>query len=451
MVIKKSYTFPTMLSARIGLFWILVLAGLISWFVISNYAEDAQRPFHFGLDLIGGTQLIYEADTSTLPQEDVPEAMRALRDVIERRVNVFGVGEPLVQTEKASALSGGTSTERLIVELPGVNAIEEAVAQIGKTPVLEFKLVTNEVATATEERYAETGLTGRFVADAALVFANGTGQGIPNEPTVHVNFNDEGKALFGTITKEHVGRQLAIFLDGVSISEPVIREPIEGGTAVISGNFTPEEARELVRNLNIGALPVPVVLASTNTVGATLGAETLKKGAIAGAIGMGAIMVFLVLVYRLPGLFASFALLFYLLVNLSLYQLIPVTLTASGIAGFILSLGMAVDANILIFERMRDELRTGKGLTDAITEGFARAWLPIRDGNLTGLLSAAVLYWIGTSSVQGFAFTLAIGICVSMFSALTVTRVLMLSLGAHESSSLTRLLFRIPPQKTTTV
>ncbi len=433
-----------MLSARIGLVWVVVTAGLVGWFVFTNSASNAKMPFHFGLDLVGGTQLVYEADTSALSPGDVPEAMRALRDVIERRVNVFGVGEPLVQTEKASVLSGGTSTERLIVELPGVTQIDDAVEQIGKTPLLEFKLVRNETATSTEERYGDTGLSGRYVADAQLVFANSTGGPISNEPTVHVNFNDEGKALFGTITKENVGKQIAIFLDGKSISEPVVREPIEGGTAVISGNFTPEEARELVRNLNIGALPVPVVLVSTDTVGATLGAETLKKGVRAGLIGFGAIVVFLVLVYRLPGLFASLALIFYLFVNLSLYQLIPVTLTASGIAGFILSLGMAVDANILIFERMRDELRMGKGLTEAISEGFSRAWLPIRDGNITGLLSAAVLYWIGTSSVQGFAFTLAIGICVSMFSALVVTRVLMLFLGARETSALTRFLFRVP-------
>jgi protein-export membrane protein SecD len=410
---------------------ILLLSGVaVGWWLFAAQDNPEGKHFKFGLDLVGGSHLVYEADTNTLDPAEVGEAMSALRDVIERRTNLFGVSEPLVQVEKASVFSESDKTERLIVELPGVTDLNEAVAIIGATPQLEFKLVGEPVGTSTDANFVETGLTGRYLSRARLEFSGSQGQiGVVNEPLVMVDFNDEGKQLFADITSANVGKQVAIFLDGALISSPVVREAITGGTAVISGGFTPEEAKELVRNLNIGALPVPIHLASTESVGASLGMETLDKGVMAGLYGIGIVMLFLIGWYRLPGFIAALALVLYLVLNLAVYLIIPVTITAAGLAGFILSSGMAVDANILIFERMKDELRRGKGVREAAREGVARAWLPIRDGNLTGILSAIVLFWFGTASVEGFALTLTIGILISMFSAIVVTRLFLLAVA----------------------
>lgn len=423
--------------------FVLVTAFLGWWIYTSQTGGAEERKFRFGLDLVGGSHLVYEADTSHLDPMEIDEAMMALRDVIETRTNLFGVSEPLVQVEKASALSESDKTERLIVELPGVTDLEEAVRMIGATPQLDFKLVGDPVGTSTEVTYVETGLTGRYLTKARLEFSGTqSGTGFSNEPLVMVDFNEEGKQLFAELTRNNVGRNLAIFLDGGEPkSAPVIREPITGGTAVISGDFTAEEARELVRNLNIGALPVPITLASTESVGASLGLETLQKGVLAGLWGIGIVMLFLAVWYRVPGVLASLALVFYLTLNLAVYLLIPVTITAAGLAGLILSTGMAVDANILIFERMKDELRRGAGVRNAIREGVARAWLPIRDGNLTGILSAVVLFWFGTASVEGFALTLMIGIFISMFTAIVVTRTFLLAVAVDSEKSWYRKMF----------
>lgn len=427
-----------MLSTRFGAL-ILVVAGiLIGYFIYANQQPGARFPFVFGLDLIGGTQLTYDADTSSLPRQEVPEAMRALRDVIERRVNLFGVSEPLVQSETASVFSQATTSERLIVELPGITDINQAIALIGETPVLEFKLVKNAAASSSEERYSVTGLTGRYLTKAQLEFS--APQAGVAESIVVLTFNEEGKALFGQITREHVGEQLAIFLDGEVLSEPVVREAIEGGQATISGNFTPEEARELVRNLNIGALPVPITLASSQTVGATLGGETLEKGIKAGLVGLALVSIFMVLWYRLPGLISVIALLIYVLISFAIFKLIPVTLSASGIAGFILSIGMAVDANVLIFERIKEELRKGEDVHEAVRVGFSRAWPAIRDGHLTMIISSTVLFWLGTSLVQGFALVFGLGVVTSLFSAVSVSRVLLLAVVPKESTRLWRVL-----------
>jgi len=410
---------------------ILLLCGVgIAWHVYSSEQDVDGRHFKYGLDLIGGSHLVYEADTSRLEQYEVDEAMSALRDVIERRTNLFGVAEPLVQVEKASVLSESDKTERLIVELPGITDLNEAIALIGATPSLEFKLVGEPVGTSTEPLYVETGLTGRYLTKARLEFS-GTqgGMGFANEPLVMVDFNAEGKEMFANITGENVGRQLAIFLDGQLISDPVIREAIRGGTAVIIGWFDSNEAKELVRNLNIGALPVPIELASTQTVGATLGAEILEKGVRAGMVGLVIVFVFMLVWYRLPGLVATLALAIYLSLMLAIFKLIPVTITAAGIAGFLLSIGMAVDANILIFERLKEELKKGSAYADAVKDGFARAWPPIRDGNFTSLISATILFWFGTSIVQGFALVFGLGILASMFTAITVTRTFLLALA----------------------
>lgn len=399
-------------------------------------------PFVLGLDLNGGTELVYKADVSQVAPTDIDNSMDVLREVIERRVNIYGVSEPIIQVEKASALAG-RSDHRLIVELPGVTDIDKAIELIGKTPLLEFKLVEPvrpDVGTVADSEpdfnFVPTGLTGRYVERAQVEFNPNTG-----EPSVALTFNAEGDALFAKITRENVGKPMAIFLDNEMKSAPVIREEITGGKAQISGGFTPQEAKRLVNDLNYGALPVPIELVGTQVVGAYLGASALRAGVAAGVWGFLAIVLFLVLWYRLPGVVASLALVVYIIISLALFKLIPVTLTAAGIAGFILSIGMAVDANILIFERTKEELARGRKLSDAMHEGFNRAWLSIRDSNISSIITAIVLYWIGTSAVKGFAFTLGIGVVVSMFTAITVSRTFLYAIGLKHESKLSHFLF----------
>jgi protein-export membrane protein SecD len=434
---------------------VLVLGAAIGFFVYGNIVnENAKNPFKLGLDLAGGAHLIYEADTTGVNPEEVPELMSVLRDVIERRVNVFGVSEPIVQVEQSSFVTDEVK-QRLVVELPGVTDVDQAIAEIGKTPLLEFKLVDEQSLAAQNalenlgdsiedveavisnimingeeagDPYIDTGLTGRYLKSAALEFAGQNSGGLSNEPIVSIQFDDTGAELFEEITRDNVGEALAIFLDGELLSAPRINEAIVGGTAIISGGFDPEEARALAQNLNFGALPVPIELQSTQTIGASLGAEVLDKGVSAALIGIALVILFMIFWYRLPGLVAGVALAVYVVAMLALFQLIPVTLTAAGLAGFILSIGMAVDANVLVFERMKEEYRTGKNSREAARIGFARAWSAIRDGNVTSILSAIILFWFGTSIVKGFALVFGLGVLVSMLTALSVTRTLLLSL-----------------------
>lgn len=664
---KKLFT-----TARAKVWWLIVLilavallAGFldypgyydkgVNWLrktVGINLPEFYKLPFRLGLDLQGGTHLIYEADTSAIPSGDRDNALEGARDVIERRVNAFGVAEPVVQTTQAG------DSYRVIVELAGVKDVSQAIKMIGETPLLEFKeqadastqelsaeqqkemndfnaaakkkanealkkvkakdadfaalakeysddTATKDVggdlgfvtkAGAYSDIYAEAAklkvdqVSGLIETDAAiniikvtaaqdttevkanhllicwndaqgctselskedarakidelkaratpenfvdLVKANSTepgasesggdlgwfGKGMmvkpfedavfpmkvgeisdvietqfgyhliyktderpvkeyrvsrilvnkktkeeilppssqwqytgltgkqlvkaqvqfdpnTNAPEVGLEFNDEGKKLFGEITERNVGKPLAIFLDGQAIVDangdgviskdevyaPRIQEPIKDGKAVISGNLDVTEAKLIVQRLNAGALPVPINLISQETIGATLGQESVTKSLLAGLIGFLAVVIFMILYYRLPGFLAALALLFYAALVLALFKLIPVTLTLAGIAGFILSVGMAVDANVLIFERMKEELRLGKPLSSAIDEGFRRAWPSIRDGNLTTLISCFVLFWFSTSMIKGFALTLSVGVILSMISALTITR-----------------------------
>ena len=447
---------------------VLAIAGLAFWVYQNAVQPESEKPFKLGLDLAGGSHLVYEADVSNIDAAEVPELMSVLRDVIERRVNVFGVSEPIVQVESSSFVTD-EPIERLVVELPGVSDVSEAVAEIGRTPLLEFKLYDEELAaqqetlrnlqslgesaTATGGRaeignvkidgeaiseelpFSDTGLTGRYLETAALEFAGGQSGQLSNEPLVSVRFTPEGADLFAKITRNNVNKQLGIFLDGELLSAPNINEPITGGTAIISGGFTAEEARALAQNLSFGALPVPIELKSTQTVGASLGAEVLGKGMQAGVYGLGMVLLFMLLWYRLPGLVAGVSLLSYVTIMLALFQLIPVTLTAAGLAGFVLSLGMAVDANVLVFERMKEEYTRGVSSREAATIGFARAWSAIRDGNITSLLSAIILFWFGTSLVKGFALVFGIGVIMSMLTALVVTRTLLLTLPDTKKSS----------------
>lgn len=389
-----------------------------------NFLPKINVPYRLGLDLEGGTHLVYKADLSKIEKGNYKEAMAGVRDVIERRVNMFGVAEPVVQVEKAG------SQWRLIVELAGVKDISEAVKMIGRTPYLDFRLENPQVdkeklqeelkqgkEVSLEKLFIKTKLDGRYLKGAQLTFDRNTQQ-----PQVSLEFNEKGAEIFSKITSQNVGKMLAIFLDGKPISTPTIKEKITQGKAVISGNFTIDEAKKLVRRLNAGALPVPITLISQRTVGASLGEEMLTHSINAAFWGILALLIFLIAYYRLPGVAACVALAVYGSMVLAIFKLIPVTLTLSGIAGFILSLGMAVDANVLIFERLKEELAGGQDLDFAIDEGFKRAWPSIRDGNVSTLITAGILYWIGVGFVQGFALTLGIGVAVSMFTAVFFTR-----------------------------
>ncbi len=426
---------------------ILIAAAAIGFFVYTTTGNAGRFDFKLGLDLSGGSHLVYTVDTTKVAAADLPDALVALTQVIERRVNAFGVGEPVVQLEQGGVVGGGA--HRLVVELPGITDVNEAIKQIGETPVLEFKLVkqgqeTNLVGTDNQPNpaaFEETGLTGKYLKRAALQFGNGSSQGV-QQPVVRVDFNSEGTKLFGDITSKNVGRQLAIFLDGALLSAPVIQDKITDGTAIISGNFTATAARDMVRNLNLGALPLPIALESTQTIGATLGQEALHAGLYAGIVGFIVLSLFMVLWYRLPGLVSVLSLFIYVVLMLALFKLIPVVLTAAGIAGFILSVGLAVDANVLIAERMKEELAAGKSPREAIREGFARAWLAIRDSNIAHIIAAVILFWFATSLIKGFALVFGLGVLVSMLSAITISRTFLLALGLNTDSSVGRFLMR---------
>lgn len=423
-----------MLKYRLSAVTILILGALLGWYVYSSQM-DGSRPFRLGLDLSGGTQLLYKADTSAIPPATQEESLNALRETIERRVNLFGVGEPIVQREKGSSVAG-EGEERLIIELPGITDANEAIRMIGETPVLEFKMLEGDMPAGAsldgldplilDALFGEALLTGRNVQRAELQFGNG---GPVNEPVVVLHFDSEGTKIFAETTKNNVGKNFGIFLDGKLISMPVINEEIPGGTAVISGNFTAEGARELVRNLNFGALPVPIELVSTQTVSGTLGDLAVRDGILAGLYGLAAVAIFMIIWYRAPGFLAVLALCLYVVLSLAVFKLIPVTLTAAGIAAFILSIGMAVDANVLIFARMREELAKGKSLHDAIHDGFSRAWLSIRDSNISSIITAIILFWFGTSIIKGFALVFGLGVVISMLTSITISRTLLLAIG----------------------
>lgn len=440
---------------------LLILLGVIVGYalILSGTKQEPKLPFQLGLDLSGGSYLVYEADVSALQGEGVDDSLDALRDVIERRVNLFGVSEPRVSIEKSS-LAEESVQNRLVVELPGITDIDEAIKQIGQTPLLEFKIENPEfdvlayqsaiteyaqgdhsdsvVATIKtgEHRYLDTDLTGRYLKRSSVIFPQSGGV----TPQIQVEFDATGSEIFAELTSAHIGETIAIYLDGTPISTPVVQTGITGGTAVITGNFTPAEAKQLSGRLNSGALPVPIHLISTQTIGPSLGAGAVDAGVMAGIIGMILIAVFLILWYRLPGLFAVISLLIYSAVILMLFKLIPVTLTSAGIAGFILSLGIAVDANVLIFERVKEELRAGQTVHDAVREGFSRAWPSIRDANISSLISAVILFWFGTSLIQGFALTFGLGVLVSMLTAITVTRILLMAISGHGNSPALRFL-----------
>lgn len=429
------------------LLWLVLPYGPnINWGVLGIKPGDGQTEsdlikridFRLGLDLRGGAELRYHADLSTIGPAEHRNSMEGIRDVIERRINALGVSEPVIQVQ---------GTDQLVVQLPGVANPEDAIKAIGKTPTLMFLAESAEPAVTpqltdesgnpitstitdengnpidlnalTQPQFEPTELTGRNLKSAQVSFS----QSGLMEPQVQLVFDDEGARIFEQLTGDNIGKRLAIEIDGVIISAPTVQDKIIGGQAVISGSFTVDEAKELARNLNAGALPVPVELVEQRSVGPSLGRIYVEKSIVAGFIGFLVVALFMILFYRLPGLLAVAALASYVIFSLFIFKIIPVTLTLAGIAGFVISMGMAVDANVLIFERFKEELRKKQELTVAQEEGFRGAWSSIRDSNISTLMSCLILYIFGTSFVRGFALTLGIGIVMSMLSAITITRV----------------------------
>ena len=387
---------------------IAILAGLVDWPTGPNLRIGKifrEIKIHEGLDLKGGTRLVYALDLSGVDQKDQPDAISSVKDVIDRRVNSLGVTEPNIYSTTIG------DTKAIAVELPGVTDVNEAINLIGKTAQLKFQEQDES------SQWVETGLTGAHLKRADVEFNPQTG-----DPEVALTFDDEGKTMFADITKGNLQKPVAILLDNEIISAPTVQSEIKDGKAVITGKFSVEEAKNLAKLLNAGALPVPISIIEQRSIGATLGDESVKRSLAAGLVGLVLLALFMIIYYRIPGFLATVALFIYTLIVLALFKLIPVTLTLAGIAGFILSIGMAVDANILIFERMKEEIRDGKTLALAVDTGFSRAWSSIRDSNISSLITCLILYIFTTSLVRGFALTLAIGILVSMFTAIVVTR-----------------------------
>lgn len=540
-------TFRQKMQLKIfGIVLLGVCSGVLAYpqsiiFFDPLYQKVNQLKVSLGLDLQGGVHLEYNADVSTIPADQRIDAIAAVQSVVERRVNAFGVGEPLVQTAQSD------DTYRIIVELPGVKDIEEAKGVIKETPLLEFKeerpeddpevmgmleqfnaptlekakevlekaksgedfstlakefsqdpgskenggdldfvkkgsfvpefenvvfdetleigivypdlvesafgwhiIKIEERRGEGEERevrarhilfgkitreaipdfqYQETGLTGRYLEKASVDFGGGYGLG---EPTVILKFNEEGTQLFKEITERNIGKSLAIFIDGEIETAPTVQDAIPSGEATITGQYTLEQAQALKSRLDEGALPVPLELVGQQSIEASLGQEELSKSLKAGAVGILAVMLYMIFYYRLFGVIASIAILIYAFMLISIFKISsfpgwdwPITLTLSGIAGFILSIGMAVDANVLIFERIKEELRYGKYIENAVREGFRRAWTSIVDGNVSTLLTAIILIWFGTGFVQGFATILFIGVSLSMFTAVVIVRIIL--------------------------
>ena len=377
-----------------------------------------------GLDLRGGSHLVFQTDTSQIDAADLEDALQSTRDIIEQRVNLFGISEPEVRTIKSG------DVHRISVDLPGVYDVAGASRLIGQTAQLHFREEVDDLspdasASAVFNRLTgETGLTGKDVEKARVDFNSNDGT-----PQVALEFTPVGAKLFAEITKRNVGKPVGIFLDEFLISAPMVQQEIIGGSAVISGSFTTEGAKQLTIAINSGALPVPITLVEQRSIGPSLGAEEVQKSVVAGVIGLGMVMVFMIGYYGRLGLIASAALIGYGLINFAIFRAVPIVLTLPGVAGFILSIGMAVDSNILIFERIKEEQRKGKPFEVSIRLGFGRAIDAIKDANLTTILVAFILFnplnWEFLPQfglVRGFALTLGIGVATSLFTGVVITK-----------------------------
>ncbi len=399
---------------------VIGIAALIVVFVPGlrvpdSTSADGQRTLEtkLGLDLQGGLRVEYQAKQvgDKIPR---PEDLLVIRDIIERRVNATGVSEPVITTQ---------GTDRVVVELPGVsdpNAIRQLVGTTGRLDFVPLGSTQKNVDDVIDPKEFPPLFSGEQLDSAAI------GQDPTKGRVVTFILKDQGAKLFGDYTAKHVGDYFAIVLDSRVISAPQIQDAIPGGHVQITsggiGGYPLKEATNLVTVLQFGSLPFPIEELSNVTISATLGEQFLHASLLAGAIGIGLVITFMLIYYRLPGVVASFALIYYTIVVLAIFRLIPVTLTLAGIAGFVLSVGMAVDANILIFERMKEEMRLGKALPSAVEAGFGRAWNSILDSNVSSLITATILYLFGSSVIRGFALVLIIGVLVSMFSAIVVTR-----------------------------
>ena len=414
------------------LFFVAVLVGFCIWAIAPLDSDRFGRQgLTLGLDLKGGAYLIYQADLSKKdPSQTVDQVMTSVLSKIERRANAFGVKEPIIQRQ---------GEDRILVQLPGEKNVDEAKKLIGQVALLEFKETTSDasgqpqkddkgeiiwnIAKGTGSDGQVKELTGKYLKpDSKVVLKPQT-----NEPEVAFDWNDEGAVLFEQITKRNLQKPLGIFLDNQVISAPTVQAVIKN-SGIITG-MDMKEAQNLSIQLNSGSLDVPLTVIQEQTVDATLGSDSIKKSVVAGAIGLILVVLFMLLYYRMAGLVATVALIIYGIIITAIFKLVPVTLTMAGIAAAVVSVGMAVDANILIFERMKEELRAGRTLSAAVDAGFNRAWLAIRDSNVTTFIACIVLYWFGDTfgafMVKGFALTLFIGVALSMFTAITVSRLLL--------------------------
>lgn len=370
-----------------------------------------------GLDLKGGSHLVYEANLSKLAKNtDVDQAILGAISVLTDRINGLGVAEATVQPTTIG------SKEAIIVELPGVSDLAKAKELIGSTAKMEFK--DNQGNVVVEG--------GDLVPGAAKVTFDQQQTNISRSPVVSITFTNKGKDKFAKATSDNVGKVITIELDGKVISAPTVQTAITDGSAIITGDFTVDSAKFLAIQLNAGALPIPIKLIEERTVGASLGTDAVKMSLLAGLLGMLLVFLFMIFYYKLPGLVSAFALIIYAILVLAVFKLLGIVLTLAGIAAFIIGIGTAVDANILIFERMKEELRDNKTLIISIQEGFKRAWSSIRDGNISHILVAVILIWFGTGSVRGFAIVLIISILMSLFTAISVSRVFLLLIASSK-------------------
>ncbi|MFH2019103.1 MAG: protein translocase subunit SecD [bacterium] len=396
-------------------------------FLISSPTINLTKPFIFkrdlnirqGLDLQGGTEVILRAQMEAVDEADRQDALDSAKEIISRRVDLYGVSEPVIRTLVSD------QDYRISISLPGVSNPEEALALIGQTASLDFReLSPTATESATFADFLPTDLTGKDLKKATVQFDPQNGK-----PTVGLQFTEEGGNKFAEITGRNINKPLAIFLDNYPISIPTVQTKIEGGSAVINGEFTVDEAKNIVITLNAGALPVPIEIIQQQNVAPSLGSDSVVKSLRAGAVGLGAVALFMILLYGWQGFIAVIGLVIYSLITLAVYKLIPITITLPGLAGFILSIGMAVDANILIFERMKEELRKGHEWKEAMELGFGRAWDSIKDANIATLITTFILFnpldwtFLNTSGmVRGFALTLFLGVVIGLFTGIFVTR-----------------------------
>ncbi len=437
-----SYAFTFIVSLLV--LWIVLPRPIPLQFRIFSYSVDTYIPTlklnlqfgdriirkefetQLGLDLRGGSHLVFETNTKSIKQEDLQDAVDSARDIIERRVNMFGVSEPVVKTVRSG------NVYRIEVDMPGVYDVSQASELIGQTAQLHFKEQGEADAKESTESASlifmglgkETGLTGKDVKKATVVFDPQSGQ-----PQVQLAFSKEGGKRFAAITKRNISKPVGIFIDEILISAPTVQQEIRDGNAVISGSFTVEDAKQLSTAINSGALPLPIKIVEQRSIGPSLGTLEVQRSLVAGIVGISMVMLFMIIYYGRLGLIASIGLMIYGIITFALFKAIPVVLTLPGIAGFLLSIGMAVDSNILIFERIKEEQKKGKSFESSIRLGFGRAIDAIKDANTTTLLVAFILFnplnWEFLPQfglVRGFALTLALGVATSLFTGVFITK-----------------------------